>query len=41
VAELGDSAAALTLRYWTSVSDFHSAKTDLNKSVRVTLNVGT
>ncbi|CAN7277447.1 mechanosensitive ion channel [Phyllobacterium sp. LjRoot231] len=37
VAELGDSTVAITLRYWTSVSDFQSAKVDLNKSVRNTL----
>jgi small conductance mechanosensitive channel len=41
VAKLGDSTAALTLRYWTSDSDFHFAKTDLNKSVRNTLNAET
>ena len=38
VAELGDSTMDITLRYWTSVSDFLSAKVELNKSVRNILN---
>jgi small conductance mechanosensitive channel len=37
VAELGDATVVMTLRYWTSVNDFQSAKIDLNKSVRSTL----
>jgi small conductance mechanosensitive channel len=37
VAELGDATAAITLRYWTSVNEYQSAKADLNKSVRATM----
>ena len=38
VAELGDSSASITLRYWTSVGDFAATQADLNKSVRDALN---
>lgn len=38
IAELGDTTAAVTLRYWTSVGDFPVTKDDLNKSVRIALN---
>ncbi|TXR49363.1 mechanosensitive ion channel family protein [Phyllobacterium endophyticum] len=39
VAELGDNTASITLRYWTSDSDYQSAKAELNKKVRSTLKV--
>lgn len=39
IAELGESSMTVTLRYWTSVSDFLAAKIALNKSVRNALNV--
>ncbi|MDR6631323.1 small conductance mechanosensitive channel [Phyllobacterium sp. 1468] len=37
VAELGDATAAITLRYWTSVNEYQSAKADLNKNVRAAM----
>ncbi len=39
VAELAESSVSITLRYWSSVGDFQSAKADLNKKVRHILTV--
>lgn len=38
VAALGDSAVSVTLRYWTSASDFLSAKLDLTKRAKQTFD---
>jgi len=38
VAELGDSAVSITLRYWTSDSDFWNTKLDLTKLAKVTFD---
>jgi small conductance mechanosensitive channel len=38
VAALGDSAVSVTLRYWTSASDFLSAKLDLTKHAKQTFD---
>ncbi len=34
VAELGDSAVSVTLRYWTATSDFFATKLDLTKAAK-------
>ncbi|PSH69135.1 mechanosensitive ion channel protein [Phyllobacterium brassicacearum] len=38
IAELGDTTAAITLRYWTSVGDFLATKAELNRGARNALN---
>jgi small conductance mechanosensitive channel len=38
VAGLGDSAVSLTLRYWTSASDFFNAKLELTKRAKLTFD---
>jgi small conductance mechanosensitive channel len=38
VAELGDSAVVITLRYWTSDSNYFRTKLDLTKAVKLALD---
>ncbi|MBU2105271.1 MAG: mechanosensitive ion channel [Alphaproteobacteria bacterium] len=35
VSELGDSAVSVTLRYWTSTSDFFATKLDMTKAAKL------
>ena len=35
VAELGDSAVSITLRYWTSTADFFATKLDITKAAKL------